>query len=178
MCSLVLDLEGIGSDVSAMLDEVNLNPEDLLNAQNRLDTLMDLMLKYGNSEEMGLGFLQNAQSELSDITDNERLRLELEYLLEPAQQELIDAGEKLTLSRKNAAEDICAKICEELAFLDFNGAKFSADIKNGKYTKNGCDYTEFLISANVGEIAKPLVKVASGGELSRIMLAIRSVFSL
>lgn len=176
--SLVLDLEGIGSDVSAMLDEVNLNPEDLLNAQNRLDTLMDLMLKYGNSEEMVLGFLQNAQSELSDITDNERLRLELENLLEPAQQELIDAGEKLTLSRKNAAEDICAKICEELAFLDFNGAKFSADIKNGKYTKNGCDYTEFLISANVGENLKPLVKVASGGELSRIMLAIRSVLSL
>ena len=61
--------------------------------------------------------------------------------------------------------------------MDFNGAKFLADIKSGKYTKNGCDYTEFLISANVGENPKPLVKVASGGELSRIMLAIRSVLS-
>ena len=53
-----------------------------------------------------------------------------------------------------------------------------AEISNGKYTKNGCDYTEFLISANVGEVPKPLVKIASGGELSRIMLAIRSVLSL
>lgn len=176
--SLALDLEGVNSDISKMLDEVNLNPEDYVNAQNRLDTLRDLMLKYGNSEEAVLEFLNNAKNELSAITQDEKLRIELENLLEPTQQALIDAGQVLTKSRTKAAESICEKIREELAFLDFNGAEFSADIKNGKYTKNGCDYTEFLISANIGENAKPLVKVASGGELSRIMLAIRSVLSL
>ena len=176
--SLALDLEAISSDISGMIDEVNLNPEDYLNAQNRLDILRDLMLKYGNSEEQVLTFLNNSKDELEGIKQDEERRIELENLLEPTQQALIDAGKALTLSRINAAKSICAKICEELAFLDFSGAEFSADIKNGKYTKNGCDYTEFLISANVGESAKPLVKVASGGELSRIMLAIRSVLSL
>ncbi|MBE6760766.1 MAG: DNA repair protein RecN [Ruminococcaceae bacterium] len=176
--SLALDLEGISSDISGMIDEVNLNPEDFINAQNRLDTLRDLMLKYGDTEEQILEFLSNAKTEFSSIVQDEKLRVELENLLEPTQQALIDAGQKLTKSREIAAKSICSKICEELAFLDFNGAEFSAEIKNGKYTKNGCDYTEFLISANVGEIAKPLVKVASGGELSRIMLAIRSVLSL
>ncbi len=176
--SLALDLEGISSDISGMIDEVNLNPEDFINAQNRLDTLRDLMLKYGDTEEQILEFLSNAKTEFSSIVQDEKLRVELENLLEPTQQALIDAGQKLTRSREIAAKSICSKICEELAFLDFNGAEFSAEIKNGKYTKNGCDYTEFLISANVGEIAKPLVKVASGGELSRIMLAIRSVLSL
>ena len=176
--SLILDLESVGSDISKMIDEVDLNPEELLNAQNRLETLQDLMIKYGNSEELVLEYLSNAQKELSGIEDNEKLRCQLEQKLEPAQQALIDAGQTLTVSRKKAAIDICTKICEELAFLDFSGAKFLAEIQNGKYTKNGCDYTEFLISANVGEEPKPLVKVASGGELSRIMLAIRSVLSL
>ena len=176
--SLILDLEAVGAELSGMIDEVDLNPEELINFQNRLEILQDLMLKYGNSETLILQYLENAKKELSGIEQDEKLRLELEKKLEPAQQILINVGKKLTVSRKKATTEICDRICKELAFLDFNGAKFLAEIENGKYTKNGCDYTEFLISANVGEIPKPLVKVASGGELSRIMLAIRSVLSL
>lgn len=176
--SLILDLESVSADVSNITGDIDLNPEELLNAENRLEILRDIMMKYGNSEELVLQFLADAQKELSGIEQNEKMRLELEKKLEPAQQTLIDSGEALTLSRKKAATDICNKICEELAFLDFTGAKFLAEIQNGKYTKNGCDYTEFLISANIGENPKPLIKVASGGELSRIMLAIRSVLSL
>lgn len=176
--SLTLDLEAVGAEVSQMMDTVDLNPEELLNAQARLECLQDLMLKYGNSEELVLEHLEKIQKELSGIEQDENLRLELEKKLEPAQQALIDAGKALTDSRKKAAKDICLEISAELAFLDFNGAKFLAEIENGRYTKNGCDYTEFLISANVGENPKPLVKVASGGELSRIMLAIRNVLSL
>ena len=175
--ALVLDLETIGAELSVLMDSIDSNPEDLLNSQNRLELLQDLMLKYGNSEEQILEFLENAKKELSGIENNEKLKLELEEKLEPTQQALIDAGVLLSNSRKNAAHSICAKICDELAFLDFNGAKFLAEIESGKYTKNGCDYTEFLISANIGENPKPLIKVASGGELSRIMLAIRSVLS-
>ena len=176
--SSILDLEGVDSSIASFMDEVDLNPEEFLNAQNRLDTLRDLMLKYGDTEELILEYLENSKKELEGIEQNQKLCLELEAMLEPAQQALIDAGEALTLSRKKAAKSICQKICSELAFLDFNGAEFLAEITNGKYTKNGCDYTEFLISANIGENPKPLVKVASGGELSRIMLAIRSVLSL
>ena len=176
--ALILDLEGISTDITSALDEVNINPEEFMNAQFRLDTLRDLMLKYGNSEEQILDHLKTAQVELSSIEQDVTKRAALEAMLEPTEKALIAAGKALTATREKAAKSICEKICEELAFLDFNGAEFLAEIKNGRYTKNGCDYTEFLISANVGENPKPLVKVASGGELSRIMLAIRSVLSL
>ncbi len=175
---LVLDLESVSENISALNDEININAEEFLYAQNRLDIIYDLMLKYGDTEEQILSYLEKAREEISTIESDEKLKTELENLIEPAQSALIKAGEALTISRKNAAEDICKQISKELEFLDFNGAVFEANIENGKYTKNGCDYTEFLISANVGEKPKPLAKIASGGELSRIMLAIRSVLSL
>lgn len=176
--ALILDLEGIVFDLSAIKENVDIDHADLENCRLRLDMIHDLMLKYGNTEELILEYLNSAKAELDSIkTDNKR-SAELEAMIEPAQQALIDAGSALSKSRKIAAEAICKKICSELAFLDFNGARFSAEIVQGKYTKTGCDSTEFLISANAGEIPKPLVKIASGGELSRIMLAIRSVLSL
>lgn len=176
--ALVLDLEGLASDLAGLAESVDLDPETLENSRLRLDMIHDLMLKYGNTEEEILSFLDTARQEFASIQNDEARLAALEAELEPAQQALIDAGAALSASRTKAATAICQRICEELAFLDFNGAVFTADLSQGKYTKNGCDVTEFLISANVGEAPKPLVKIASGGELSRIMLAIRSVLSL
>ncbi len=176
--SLVMDLEGISAEISSLVSEVDINPKEMEKAENRLDMIHDLMLKYGNTEEMILEYFDKAKVELNGIELDEKRKSELEDMIEPAQQALIDAGEALSASRRKAAKSICKQITEELKFLDFNGAQFDAEIEKGKYTKNGCDYTEFLISANVGETPKPLVKIASGGELSRIMLAIRSVLSL
>ena len=176
--SIALELEAAADEVCSLADGVSINTEELQNCQNRLDMIYDLMLKYGNTEQDIINYLENAIDELSKIELDEKELSTLEAALEPAQQALINAGTDLTTSRKKAAKEICQQICNELSFLDFNGAQFLAQISNGKYTKNGCDYTEFLISANVGEAPKPLVKIASGGELSRIMLAIRSVLSL
>lgn len=176
--SIVLELEAVADEVYSLSDGVSINTEELQNCQNRLDMIYDLMLKYGNTEQDIINYLENAIDELSKIELDEKELATLEAALEPAQQALINAGNNLTTSRQKAAKEICKQICNELSFLDFNGAQFLAQISNGKYTKNGCDYTEFLISANVGEAPKPLVKIASGGELSRIMLAIRSVLSL
>lgn len=178
LTTLALELEAAADEIEALSDGVSLDPEELLNCQNRLDMIYDLMLKYGNTEQDILNYLEKAKAELLAIESDEKELNKLEGMLKPAEKALIDAGAKLTTSRQNAAEKICQHICSELSFLDFNGAQFLAEISNGKYTKNGCDYTEFLISANVGEAPKPLVKIASGGELSRIMLAIRSVLSL
>ena len=178
LTTLALELEAAADEIEALSDGVSLDPEELLNCQNRLDMIYDLMLKYGNTEQDILDYLEKAKAELLAIESDEKELNKLEGMLKPAEKALIDAGAKLTTSRQNAAEKICQHICSELSFLDFNGAQFLAEISNGKYTKNGCDYTEFLISANVGEAPKPLVKIASGGELSRIMLAIRSVLSL
>lgn len=176
--SAVLDLEGVVSDLSGLSEQIDTDPAELENSLQRLDLLHDLMLKYGNTEQQILDYLSAAKEELSGIELDCKRQSELENQIEPAQQQLIEAGAALSASRKKAATEICRQISHELAFLDFNGAAFSAEIVQGKYTKTGCDTTEFLIAPNVGEALKPLVKIASGGELSRIMLAIRSVLSL
>ena len=90
----------------------------------------------------------------------------------------IDFCNNLTLKRQSFAKKLESKIKEELKFLDFLNTKFIIKIEKGRYTKTGCDDVEFLISANAGEEPRPLIKVASGGELSRIMLALRAVLSI
>lgn len=176
--TVVLDCEVISAKAQSLKEKIEFDPERAENARNRLDFLRGIVLKYGGSEESALEFLEKAKAELEEINVDGKRITELENMLEPAEQALIDAGQKLTDSRRKASAEICDRILEELSFLDFNSAQFTAEIKTGRYTKNGCDTTEFLISANAGESLKPLAKIASGGELSRIMLAIRSVLSL
>ena len=161
-----------------ILSEIEYDPEKAEQCQTRLDILRPLMLKYGGSEESVLEAYNLALNELSAFEMNDKSRVELEEKLSLAEERLVLKGKALTESRKKAAKEICERICAELSFLDFENAVFTAEIEKGRYTKNGADVTEFLISANVGEEPKPLSKIASGGELSRIMLAIRKVLSL
>ena len=132
------------------------------------------MVKYGNDETQMLSFLENAKNELQSITFADKRAEELEQELQKAKEQLVLSGEKLTESRKAAAEKLSKKVCEVLHYLNMAGVVFVTDISAGRYTANGCDSVEFLISANLGEDVKPLHKIASGGELSRVMLAIKS----
>ena len=176
--SVIADVESLVSDISEIKENLNFSEIDAENARQRLDLLHDLMLKYNCSEEGLINYLESASDKLQSIVKNSEARVKLESLIEPAEKRLIECGKRLSDSRKKAADEICRLICNELKALNFNSAVFTAEIKQGRYTKNGCDTTEFLISANAGELPKPLAKVASGGELSRIMLAIRSVLSM
>ena len=151
------------------IDELN---SDYIN--NRLDYLHKLMLKYGNSEEEILKFLDNAKKELDNIVFSDKRHEELSLLLDESTDKLIKLGEKLTLSRKKAAKTFSENVCSVLEYLNMPSVKFVVDMKQGRYTKRGCDEVEFMISANQGETVKPLQKIASGGELSRIMLSIKS----
>ena len=94
-----------------------------------------------------------------------------------ALEKLIAVGKKLSESRKRAGEEFSKRITSELKFLDMNEAEFSVAVREGSVTSSGLDYVEFMISTNAGQQPKPLSKIASGGELSRIMLAIKSVIS-
>ncbi|MBQ1862717.1 MAG: DNA repair protein RecN, partial [Clostridia bacterium] len=94
-----------------------------------------------------------------------------------AQSELDKASKKLTESRKNAAEKLEKAITGELVFLDMPKVRFSVEITHKQQEKDGADSVEFLISANIGEDLKPLASIASGGELSRIMLAVKNILS-
>ncbi len=150
----------------------NLNPDEI---NQRLDFLSRLMVKYGSSEYDMLEFLKNAEAELENISLSDKRIIELSKHLEEAKVKLIAKAEKLTSSREKAAKSFSGNVCEILKYLNMPNVKFNVNLKQGKYTKFGCDSGEFLISANNGESLKPLHKIASGGELSRVMLSIKSV---
>ena len=174
----ILESEAAFYGTEKLLGEVEYNPQKIEECERRLDILRNLMLKYGGSEQSVIDTYNSAKSELETINTDNKRKNELEEMIIVCEKELIDKGNILTETRKKAAAEIEKRISSELEFLDFSSARFEAPVKKGRYTKNGCDVVEFLISANAGEAPKPLAKIASGGELSRIMLAIRNILSL
>lgn len=171
------NLQTVADTVRKYINDFPFSKEDKEKVDERLDLLHRLMLKYGGSEEKVLAYLANAKSELEKIEFGEEELQRLETELVSSQKRLVEAGQKLTESRKKAAKVFEAQVCENLSFMDMTGVKFVVEIAEAKYSKTGCDRIEFFISANAGETVKPLYKVASGGELSRIMLAIKSIIA-
>ena len=145
--------------------------------RNRLDMLYKITLKYGGSEESAIQFLNDAQEKLKNIELSDKKIIELSDELDKSTERLVDLGDKLTLSRRRAAERFKDDVKAVLSFLDMPHVEFEVSIDKGRYTKTGADTVEFLISTNPGEPPKPLAKIASGGELSRVMLAIKSVLA-
>ncbi len=170
-------VEDVAASVNTKLcenDFLDLNADHI---NQRLDLLHKLMLKYGNSESQMLEFLSDAKLQLENISFSDKRSFELEEMLEKSKETLISLGKQLTETRVNAAKRFKNEVTNVLQYLNMQGVEFFPDIKEGRYTKNGCDIVEFMISANSGETQKPLHKIASGGELSRIMLSIKSALA-
>lgn len=169
--------QDIASNISSELYTAENSEYDADSINQRLDYLHRLMLKYGNSESLMLEFLEDAKKQLADISfSNERIE-QLENEMDISKERLVEIGAKLTKSRKNAAKSFETDVCNVLSYLNMPSVRFFVEIKQGRYTKNGCDEVQFLLSANAGEGLKPLSKIASGGELSRVMLSIKSCLS-
>ncbi len=173
------DAAAASEDVSAALYDflenaelADIDPDEI---NSRLETLDKLMAKYGNSEEEMLEFLEKARIELNDTEFSDKKAAELSALLDDATERLIALAEELTAARKKAAAEFEKQVCDILSYLNMPDVRFTVQFGKGRYTKRGCDTAEFMISANRGESVKPLCKIASGGELSRVMLAIKSV---
>ena len=156
-------LEGIDGDIDSI--------------ESRLDTLYKLSKKYGETEEEMLSFLEKAKVELESIETSEERLNELNTEFAEVLMSCREKAGKLSSKRKKAAEKMASAVKYELSFLDMPSCVFKVDIKENELTENGADTVEFLISANPGEEPKPLNKVASGGELSRIMLAMKNVLN-
>lgn len=171
------ELEDIAQNVRSSLSEIDCDERELDEIEERLDLLYRLSIKYGSSEEDMLEYLDKARAELDKINSSdeelERLKNEEKIAFEKASA----LANKLSERRKKAGEELSQSICKELKFLDMPNVTFTVSRRETELTDNGIDETEFLISANVGEEPKPLVKIASGGELSRIMLAIKTVLA-
>ena len=171
---IISSLQDINSNISGEIFNLSSLELDINEINQRLDLLQRLMIKYGNDEEKILRFLSSSKLELENIVYSEQKIEKLSVDLENSKLELIRLAKILTDIRLSVAKKFESQVCEVLNFLNMPSVVFKINFEQGRYSKNGCDNVEFLISANAGEEPKPLVKIASGGELSRIMLAIKS----
>lgn len=182
--SVLADLEDVTHELKNYVDDIDYSQGELDTIEERLSTIQDLKRKYGETIEDVLAYLEKSQKELSEIEDSEARQQELTDKLVVETEALRTVALKLSDMRRDAAIRLQTDIMEELSDLDMQKMRFSVAIEllqeeNGeiKYTNNGCDRVEFMISCNPGEELKPLSKIASGGEMSRIMLAIKSVLA-
>lgn len=173
----IYELQEGAADLSALLDAAMFDPAQADDVQARLDVYYRLSRKYGNNEADMLAFLQHARAEQASITQSDARILQLEEEIDTQLQQTVDLAKQLAKSRRAAGEQFSQRVAEELTELDMPGITFTVQFKKIPLRLEGGETAEFLISANPGESPKPLAKVASGGELSRIMLAIKAVLA-
>ncbi|HMK50639.1 MAG TPA: hypothetical protein VK435_11345, partial [Thermodesulfovibrionales bacterium] len=168
-------------DASAALrshkDTYDIDPERLDNLEERLELIRKLEKKYGEGIEAVLHYRDEAVNELETLEKINEEAGTCESRLSLLEERLADAARQLTDKRRRAAKKMEALIRNELMELAFGHPEFLIDIKPAGIAQHGADAVEFLFSANPGEQPKPLLKIASGGELSRVMLALKSVFA-
>ena len=165
------------SELKDFIYNFDVNPSELDEIEDRLNILFKLSKKYGSTEDEILNYLEKAQKELDAITFADKKKEELEEELNVKIQTLTAKALALTDNRKKYSQLFTKAITEELSFLDMSSITFKIIQKNKSFDETGADEIYFLISANAGEEPKPLSKIASGGELSRIMLAIKNVLA-
>lgn len=170
-------LEEVSTKLSTAIEGIEFNPTELLQIEERILTLNTLRKKYGPELSDVLKTFDKIQLELSDLMGGTENSERLEEALKEAQAELLIASDHLNTARHAIAKELETDIKKELADLYMEKADFSVQFESGKFSSKGNEQVEFYIQTNPGEGFKPLAKTASGGELSRLMLAIKSSFS-
>ena len=174
------EIEEIGRDIEEKRNNLEFDKNDLEMIENRLNIIYSLKRKYGNNVEEILNYKENKLQEINTIENLEEYTNQLKKQLLINEEQMLKLCIKMNEIRNLSANIITEKINKELEELEMKNAKFEVKIEfnNEKiFTNNGLDKVEFLISSNVGEEPKPLNKIASGGEISRIMLAIKNVLA-
>ena len=172
------DIQELARDISYMKEETDFDEETQNEIENRLDLIYSLKRKYGSTIEAILKYKDDISEEIEKIQNLEQINENIKIELEKTKQKMNTICEEMSKQRKEQGKILSEKINKELAILEMPNAKFSVTItKQENFTINGLDKIEFFICTNIGEEAKPLVKIASGGEMSRIMLAIKTVLA-
>jgi DNA repair protein RecN (Recombination protein N) len=178
MQSAFYQLEDAAYQLRDYRDRIEFNPARLERIEHRLDLISQLRRKYGNDTTEILAYYEKIQGELAAIENKDEHLGKLRAELEKAEKKLTAAAEKLTQGRRSAAGRLAQDIENELKDLHMGKTRLEVQVESGlKIGSNGWDTVEFLISANPGEPLRSLHKIASGGELSRIMLAMKSIFA-
>lgn len=168
----------LSKDMTDYLNRLDFNPERVEYVSDRLDTINKLKLKHGKTIEAILQKKENLSEKIDSLNNYEETRKQLETKLSEIKDRLEDKSCQLSMSRKKAATTLEKDIKKALMDLNFLEVKFKAEFsRTSDYTAKGTDEMEFMISTNPGEDIKPLAKIASGGELSRIMLGLKAVLA-
>lgn len=170
-------LEEVTKQLGDVIDELDFDAGSLQQIEARLEVIYSITRKYGGSVDDVLDYYENITKEYNLLTGNDESSDDMEKDLKRLEKELIVAADNLSQERHQLAKNLEAEIKQELADLYMEKADFQVQFSKGKFNRDGNEAIEFYISTNPGEGFKPLVKVASGGEISRLMLAIKSAFS-
>ncbi len=170
-------LSDCASELNSFLFSADMDPKELDSVEERLSLLEGIFKKYGETEEEVLTYLENAQKELEEITFSDQIKEKLKTAADEKRIIMQDFADKLSESRKTASIRFADSVSKELAFLEMPSIIFKVVQNKTECNENGQDEIYFLISANKGEEPKALSKIASGGELSRVMLAIKNVLA-
>ncbi len=177
----LIEIDGLLSDfhrdLSNVTEEMSFDEATFSEVERRLNEINRLKDKYGNTIEAMLEALEKKQTRYDQLTSFDEYRENLKSELATSEKEVAQACATLSAIRKDAAKTLCGKVEEALVDLNFLNVEFVMNFAQTDYTKDGYDDAEFMICLNPGEPLRPLKDVASGGELSRIMLAIKTVLA-
>ena len=172
------DIQELARDLSYMREEVDFDENERNQIENRLDLIFSLKRKYGNTITEILEFRNKIENEINKIENLDEYHNKIKIQIKNLEQELFKIANQMSNVRTKYAETLSKKINQELKDLEMPNAKFEIKInKTERFCENGIDEVEFMICTNVGEGLKPLNKIDSGGEMSRIMLAIKNVLA-
>ena len=166
--NVLAEIDSLADDVRTLADRFDFNPRELDEIEDRLGVINSLKRKYGRTIGEINSYLADAKAKLAQIEYSDEAILKLDAELAKAHDELVAKAKVLTDSRKKAAEEISREVTKELSELEMPKVRMQVRTDKKKYSFDGADDVEFLISTNVGENVKPLSAVASGGELSRL----------
>ncbi|MBQ3417849.1 MAG: DNA repair protein RecN [Ruminococcus sp.] len=171
------ELQEVSAELRSSIEDIDASPERLEEIEERLDLLYRMKKKYGSTEEEMLTYLDDAKKELTYLTDYAYNREQLEKRCAALFEEANDKAQQLSDIRRKTSEGFITSVEKEMAFLEMPNIRFEITQEKTELSSRGFDRIEFLISTNPGEDPKPVSKIASGGELSRMMLAIKTVLS-
>ena len=171
-------LEDVTKRLEDIIEDLDFDGNRLMQIESRLDLIHAITRKYGGNVDDVLLYFAKITEEYNLLTGNNLSSEDMEAELKHLEVSLVDLASKLASARHNLAQQLEIEIQQELKDLYMDKARFQVQFTKGKFSREGNESVEFYISTNPGEDFKPLVKVASGGELSRLMLAIKSAFSL
>ena len=174
------ELQEAARDISSNREDIYFDEEEQKEIEERWDLIHSLKRKYGNTIEEILKYKEEKSEEINQIENLDEYILSLKKQKQKLEKQMLELANKMHLIREKYGEKLSAEINSELQDLEMKNAKFSVHFENNEgtdFNKDGLDKIEFMIQTNVGEEAKPLTKIASGGEMSRIMLAIKNVLA-